>query len=62
MLPYLDGGDPPLPTATGSLHGITRSNLSSSHLAQAAIKGMLCGWQTGSTRSWHTVSRPDGSS
>ena len=42
MLPYLDGErTPPLPTATGSLHGITRSNLSSSHLARAAVEGML---------------------
>ena len=48
MLPYLDGErTPPLPTATGSLHGITRSNLSSSHLARAAVEGMLCGLADG---------------
>ena len=44
LLPYLDGERTPnLPTATGSLHGITRTNLTPANLARAAVEGMLCG-------------------
>jgi xylulokinase len=44
LLPYLDGERTPnLPDATGSLHGITRSNLTPANLARAVVEGMLCG-------------------
>jgi xylulokinase len=44
LLPYLDGErTPPLPHATGLLHGLTRRNATPAHLARAAIEGMLCG-------------------
>lgn len=44
LLPYLDGERTPnLPDARGSLHGITRDNLTPSNLARSAIEGMLCG-------------------
>lgn len=44
LLPYLDGERTPnLPTARGSLHGISRDNLRPENLARAAVEGMLCG-------------------
>jgi xylulokinase len=44
LLPYLDGErTPPLPDATGVLHGLTRRNATPAHLARAAVEGMLCG-------------------
>lgn len=44
MLPYLDGErTPDLPTARGSLHGMTRSNMTPPNLARAAVEGILCG-------------------
>ena len=44
LLPYLDGErTPPLPDATGLLHGLTRHNATPAHLARAAVEGMLCG-------------------
>jgi xylulokinase len=44
LLPYLDGERTPnLPDARGSLHGISRSNLSPATLARAAVEGMLGG-------------------
>lgn len=44
LLPYLDGERTPnLPTATGSLHGITRANYSPANIARAAFEGMLGG-------------------
>jgi xylulokinase len=44
LLPYLDGErTPPLPEATGVLHGLTRHNATQAHLARAAVEGMLCG-------------------
>lgn len=44
LLPYLDGERTPnLPDARGSLHGITRDNLTPPNLARAAVEGMLCG-------------------
>ncbi|HTY71301.1 MAG TPA: xylulokinase [Actinomycetes bacterium] len=44
LLPYLDGERTPnLPDARGSLHGITRSNLTPANVARACVEGMLCG-------------------
>ncbi len=44
LIPYLDGErTPDLPNATGSLHGLTRENMTPGNLARAAIEGMLCG-------------------
>ena len=44
LLPYFDGERTPnLPGATGSLHGLTRSNLTTPNIARAAIEGVLCG-------------------
>ena len=44
LLPYLDGERTPnLPDATGSLHGITRDNLTPENVARACVEGMLCG-------------------
>jgi len=44
MLPYFDGERTPnLPTARGSLHGISRDNLTPSNMARASIEGMLGG-------------------
>ncbi|GAA6524780.1 xylulokinase [Intrasporangium sp. DVR] len=43
LLPYLDGErTPDLPTATGTLSGLTRSNATPQNLARAAVEGMLC--------------------
>ena len=42
LLPYLDGERTPnLPSATGSLHGLTRSNATPENLARAVVEGML---------------------
>ena len=42
LLPYLDGERTPnLPTATGSLHGMTRSNATPENFARAVVEGML---------------------
>ena len=44
LLPYLDGERTPnLPDARGSLHGMTRANLTPPNLARAAIEGMFGG-------------------
>jgi xylulokinase len=44
LLPYFDGERTPnLPLARGSLHGITRDNLTPANVARAAIEGMLGG-------------------
>lgn len=44
LLPYLDGERTPnLPLARGSLHGLTRSNMTPANLARAAVEGMLGG-------------------
>ena len=44
LLPYLDGERTPnLPDARGSLHGITRTNLTQENIARACVEGMLCG-------------------
>jgi xylulokinase len=48
LLPYLDGErTPDLPTATGTLGGLTRSNATPENLARAAVEGMLCGLADG---------------
>ncbi|MGN6245341.1 MAG: xylulokinase [Motilibacteraceae bacterium] len=48
LLPYLDGErTPDLPDARGSLHGLTRDNLTPANLARAAVEGMLCGLADG---------------
>jgi xylulokinase len=42
LVPYLDGERTPnLPTATGSLHGLTRLNATPENLARAVVEGML---------------------
>lgn len=44
LLPYFDGERTPnLPDARGSLHGISRDNLTPENIARAAIEGMLGG-------------------
>jgi len=48
LVPYLDGERTPnLPDATGSLHGMTRANMTAAHVARAAVEGMLCGLADG---------------
>jgi xylulokinase len=42
-VPYLEGERTPnLPTATGSLHGMTLSSMTRENVARAAVEGMLC--------------------
>lgn len=44
LLPFLDGErTPPLPHATGLLHGLTRHNATPAHLVRAAIEGLMSG-------------------
>lgn len=44
LLPFLDGERTPnLPTATGSLHGLTRTNATPENLARSVVEGMLLG-------------------
>ncbi len=44
LLPYFDGERTPnLPDARGSIHGVTRDNLTPANLARSAIEGMLGG-------------------
>ncbi|MBN9109496.1 MAG: xylulokinase [Pseudonocardia sp.] len=44
LVPYLDGERTPnRPDATGSLHGLTLGTADPSHLARAAVEGLLCG-------------------
>jgi xylulokinase len=44
FLPYLDGERTPnLPDARGSLHGITRENMTPENIARSAIEGMFGG-------------------
>ena len=48
LLPYLDGErTPDLPSATGTLGGLTRSNATPENLARASVEGMLCGLADG---------------
>ncbi|MBN9645292.1 xylulokinase [Corynebacterium mendelii] len=47
-VPYLEGERTPnLPTATGSLLGVTVSNLTPENIARAAVEGVLCGLNAG---------------
>jgi xylulokinase len=44
FIPYLDGERTPnVPDAHGSLHGMTRENMTPHNLARSAFEGMLCG-------------------
>jgi len=44
LLPYLDGERTPnLPSATGSLIGLTRDAMTPPNIARASVEGMLCG-------------------
>jgi xylulokinase len=44
LLPFLDGERTPnLPTATGSVHGLTRTNATPENFARAIVEGMLLG-------------------
>jgi xylulokinase len=44
LVPYLEGErTPPLPDATGSLHGLTLATMTPAHLARACVEGVLCG-------------------
>ena len=44
FIPYLDGERTPnLPNARGSLHGMTRENMSAQNMARSAIEGMFGG-------------------
>jgi xylulokinase len=48
LLPYLDGERTPnLPSATGTLCGLRRSNAVPACLARAAVEGLLCGLADG---------------
>jgi xylulokinase len=43
LVPYLEGERTPnRPNATGALHGLTVSNMSSANLARSAVEGLLC--------------------
>ncbi|SBT46530.1 xylulokinase [Micromonospora auratinigra] len=43
MVPYLEGErTPDRPTATGAVHGLTLHTAGPTHLARAAVEGMLC--------------------
>ncbi len=44
LLPFLDGERTPnLPSASGALHGLTRTNATPENLARAVVEGMLLG-------------------
>lgn len=48
LLPYLDGErTPDLPSATGTLSGLTRTNATPENLARAVVEGMLCNLASG---------------
>jgi len=48
LVPYLEGErTPDRPTATGSLHGLTLATTDPSHVARAAVEGLLCGLADG---------------
>lgn len=57
LLPYLAGERTPnLPDTTGTLHGLTLSNMTPEHLARAGIEGMLCNLAEALTGSAPTAS------
>ena len=44
LVPYLEGERTPLrPDATGALHGLSLASTTPSHVARAAVEGLLCG-------------------
>jgi len=48
LVPYLEGErTPDRPDATGALHGMTPVTTTASHLARAAVEGLLCGLADG---------------
>lgn len=48
MVPYLEGERTPnRPEATGAVHGLTLRTSTRSHLARAAVEGLLCGLADG---------------
>jgi xylulokinase len=48
LVPYLEGErTPDLPSATGSVHGLTLRTSTPAHLARAAVEGLLCGLADG---------------
>lgn len=48
LVPYLDGErTPDRPGATGALHGMTTGTTTPSHVARAAVEGLLCGLADG---------------
>lgn len=51
VVPYLEGErTPPLPLATGAVHGLTLATATPAHLARAAVEGILCGLADGLDR------------
>jgi xylulokinase len=48
LVPYLEGErTPDRPHATGAVHGLTQATAERSHLARAAVEGLLCGLADG---------------
>ena len=48
LVPYLEGErTPDRPDATGALHGMTMDTITPTHLARAAVEGLLCGLADG---------------
>ncbi len=48
LVPYFEGErTPDRPDSTGALHGLQLANLTPSHLARAAVEGLLCGLADG---------------
>ncbi len=60
LVPYLEGERTPnLPDATGSLHGLTLETMTPSHVARAAVEGMLCGLADGMDAMLAHGARPE---
>jgi xylulokinase len=48
LVPYLEGERTPnRPRATGAIHGLTQATAEPTHLARAAVEGLLCGLADG---------------
>ncbi len=48
LVPYFEGErTPDRPNSTGAVHGLRLANLTPSHLARAAVEGLLCGLADG---------------